>query len=167
MHHVIDSVQDNQQKFSVIKLASRIDRAHFIFDLFLACKNIELKPEKSGIFPKDMPPLTKYEQYQISRYMIQFDDYNQWAYKLLTSDQQMQIQQCALAYIKKGCILYSIVESAKLNGLIPFEYLKYLLEVMPTMKLNEENLDKILPWAKELPNHVKTPCGRIDFVEEK
>ena len=66
-----------------------------------------------------------------------------------------------------SCILYSIVESAKLNGLIPFEYLKYLLEVMPTMKLNEENLDKILPWSKELPNHVKTPCNSVDFTEEK
>ena len=66
-----------------------------------------------------------------------------------------------------SCILYSIVESAKLNGLIPFEYLKYILEIMPTMKLNEENLDKILPWSQELPSYIKTPCNSMDIVEEK
>ena len=66
-----------------------------------------------------------------------------------------------------SCILYSIVESAKLNGLIPFEYLKYILEIMPTMRLNEENIDRLLPWSKELPIDVKTPCNHVDFEEEK
>lgn len=60
-----------------------------------------------------------------------------------------------------------MVESAKRNGLIPFEYLKYVLEVMPTMKLSEENIDKLLPWSKELPDYVKTSCASIDFEEEK
>lgn len=66
-----------------------------------------------------------------------------------------------------SCILYSVVESAKLNGLIPFEYLKYVLEVMPTMKLSDENIDGLLPWSKELPSYVKTPCTSMNFVEEK
>lgn len=66
-----------------------------------------------------------------------------------------------------SCILYSIVESAKLNGLIPFEYLKYILEIMPTMKLSEENIDRLLPWSKELPSHIKTPSNNVDFEEEK
>lgn len=66
-----------------------------------------------------------------------------------------------------SCIIYSVVESAKLNGLIPFEYLKYVLEVMPTMKLSKEKIDSLLPWSKELPSHIKTPSKNVDFEEEK
>lgn len=65
-----------------------------------------------------------------------------------------------------SCILYSIVESAKLNGLIPYEYLKYVLDTMPTMKLNEENIDRILPWSIELPTRIKIPTGTSMDLEE-
>jgi len=40
-------------------------------------------------------------------------------------------------------MMYSIVETAKANGLIPFDYLRYLLEQLPT---NPENIDYLLPW---------------------
>ena len=62
-----------------------------------------------------------------------------------------------------SCILYSIVESAKLNGLIPFEYLKYILEIMPTMMHSEENIDRLLPWLKELSSYVNTPFNPVHF----
>ena len=34
-----------------------------------------------------------------------------------------------------SCIIYSIVETAKRNNLIPYEYMKYLLEQMPGIPL--------------------------------
>jgi len=55
---------------------------------------------------------------------------------------------------KASAVVYSIVESAKENGLNPFEYLKYLFETLPNMDLNPGNmemLDPLLPWNIQLP----------------
>ena len=54
---------------------------------------------------------------------------------------------------ESSAIIYSIIETAKENNLIPFEYLKYLFEKLPNMDIaNMEELDKLLPWSKELPS---------------
>ena len=49
---------------------------------------------------------------------------------------------------RSSAILYSIIETAKANGLIPYDYLVTLFEELP--KLNDENkereLEKLLPW---------------------
>ncbi|RKZ58517.1 MAG: IS66 family transposase [Gammaproteobacteria bacterium] len=44
---------------------------------------------------------------------------------------------------RASAMMYSVVETAKANGLIPFDYLRYLLEQLPT---NPENIDYLLPW---------------------
>jgi len=43
-----------------------------------------------------------------------------------------------------------IVETAKENGLIPFEYLRYLFERLPN--LGDGDLDELLPWSPSLPD---------------
>ncbi|OLR54939.1 hypothetical protein BHK98_01905 [Hornefia porci] len=50
-------------------------------------------------------------------------------------------------------IAYSIVETAKANGLKPYEYMKYLLEVIPQHMddTNLDFLDDLLPWSNTLP----------------
>lgn len=50
-------------------------------------------------------------------------------------------------------IIYSIAETAKANGLIPFEYFKYVLEQMPQhQKLDDlDYIDDLLPWSDKLP----------------
>ena len=52
---------------------------------------------------------------------------------------------------------YSIIESAKLNGLNVFAYLSHLLTELP--KLGDvpdtEQIDKLLPWSDELPEFCK------------
>ncbi|WML55710.1 IS66 family transposase [Neobacillus sp. PS3-12] len=59
---------------------------------------------------------------------------------------------------KASAIIYSIVETAKENGLNPYYYLRYLFEKLPNIDLTDKNdLDKVLPWSKTLP----TVC--IDF----
>jgi hypothetical protein len=48
------------------------------------------------------------------------------------------------------------VETAKENGLNPFEYLKFLFEKMPNMNLDDKlAFDEILPWSKTLPEICK------------
>ena len=58
---------------------------------------------------------------------------------------------------KSSAVIYSLVETAKENGLNPYAYFKYLLTELP--KLKEFNTDqeesaameRLLPWANELP----------------
>lgn len=57
--------------------------------------------------------------------------------------------------------IYSIVETAKENGLIPFHYLSYLFETLPNLHINEENaLDELLPWSASLPLFCRTTTAR-------
>ena len=53
-------------------------------------------------------------------------------------------------------MIYSIVETAKENGLDPFEYLKYLFETLPGLdRKSQQALDTILPWSESLPHTCK------------
>ncbi len=57
---------------------------------------------------------------------------------------------------KSSAIIYSIVETAKENKLKPFEYLKYLLDKLPNIDINDHSeLDKLLPWSEALPDECK------------
>ena len=62
-----------------------------------------------------------------------------------------------------SAVIYSITETAKLNGLNPYYYLDHLLteipKLLPPKKNDEEQkmpdrsqLEKLLPWSKELPD---------------
>jgi transposase len=54
--------------------------------------------------------------------------------------------------------LYSIVETAKENGLIPFEYVKYLLERLPNVDTKAPAaIDQLLPWSQTLPDNCRKP----------
>ena len=46
-----------------------------------------------------------------------------------------------------SAVLYSLIETAKANGLTPFNYLMFLLEELPKQP---ENLDDLMPWNVEL-----------------
>lgn len=53
---------------------------------------------------------------------------------------------------RASAIIYSIVETAKENGLNPYYYLRYLFEKLPNIDLTDKNaLDKVLPWSTTLP----------------
>ena len=41
---------------------------------------------------------------------------------------------------------YSIIETAKLNGLEPYYYLKYLLTELPVYQKNNRDIEELLPW---------------------
>jgi hypothetical protein len=44
-------------------------------------------------------------------------------------------------------MLYSIIETAKANGLIPFDYLRYVLQAIAE---HPADIDRLLPWNVNL-----------------
>ena len=62
-----------------------------------------------------------------------------------------------------SCIIYSIVQTAIMNHLIPFEYIKYLLEQMPGKALTDKFIETLLPWSGQLPEYVKAPSENTDI----
>lgn len=62
-----------------------------------------------------------------------------------------------------SAIVFSIVETAKENGLKPFEYIKYLLEKLPNSDINDQAvLDSLLPWSIDLPVFCKNNIDDIN-----
>ena len=57
---------------------------------------------------------------------------------------------------KASAIVYSVIETAKENGLIPFNYLQYLFERLPNMDLQDQAaLEELLPWSETLPQECR------------
>lgn len=53
---------------------------------------------------------------------------------------------------KASATIYSIIETAKENGLNPYTYLTYLFEKLPNMDVQDKSvLDALLPWSDTLP----------------
>lgn len=44
-----------------------------------------------------------------------------------------------------SCGIYSLIETAKMNGLNPYEYLMHLFKMVPVIE-SDEDFDKLLPW---------------------
>ena len=62
--------------------------------------------------------------------------------------------------------IYSLVETAKENGLNPYAYLTYLFEQLPNIAANDpkslvahdpKSLDALLPWSDQLPTYCQVP----------
>jgi transposase len=47
---------------------------------------------------------------------------------------------------KASAVLYSLIETAKANGLNPYEYLIHVFERIPLVKKSSD-LEELLPWA--------------------
>jgi transposase len=60
---------------------------------------------------------------------------------------------------KSSAVIYSLVETAKENGLSPFPYLTYLFEQLPNINLKDtEALDQLLPWAQPIQAKFRIPA---------
>ena len=51
-----------------------------------------------------------------------------------------------------SAIVYSVIETAKENKLKPFDYLKFVFE---KIQHGEIEIEKMLPWSRDIPNEVK------------
>jgi transposase len=63
---------------------------------------------------------------------------------------------------RSSAVIYSVTETAKLNQLNIYYYLKYLLETIPSLMDEEGNVEKgklepLLPWSKSMPSHCYKP----------
>ena len=56
---------------------------------------------------------------------------------------------------ESSSIYYSIVETAKENSLNPYQYIKFLLENLPTAKTSD--LESLMPWSEMLPDYCRVP----------
>ena len=63
-------------------------------------------------------------------------------------------------------VIYSIIETAIENGLDPFRYIKYLLEVLPDTTTN--GVDALLPWSADLPEDCRSYAAikKMEKVED-
>ncbi len=54
---------------------------------------------------------------------------------------------------KASAAIYSVIETAKENGLHPYNYLKYLFEQLPQIadQLDAATLESLMPWSTALP----------------
>lgn len=60
-----------------------------------------------------------------------------------------------------GAAIYSVTETAKLNGLRPYRYVEYLLTELPKIRdaegnMDETKLDLLMPWSPELPDECRS-----------
>jgi transposase len=55
---------------------------------------------------------------------------------------------------RASAVVYSVIETAKENGLKPFDYLKFIFETMPNITTSQ--IDALLPWGETLPACCKT-----------
>jgi len=51
-----------------------------------------------------------------------------------------------------SAMLYSLIETAKANGLTPFDYLHHLLTELPRQS---RDIEQLLPWNVDLPKNIK------------
>ena len=60
---------------------------------------------------------------------------------------------------QSSAVIYSLVETAKENGLAPFPYLTYLFEQLPNINLKDtEALDLLLPWSEPIQAKFRVPA---------
>ena len=70
---------------------------------------------------------------------------------------------------KANAVMYSLVESAKLNNLNIEKYINYLLTELPQEEnlQDEKVLSKYLPWSKELPEDILNFEGTYEEINFK
>ena len=55
---------------------------------------------------------------------------------------------------KQSSIYFSMIETAKMNDLDPYKYLRYVLERMSKEKQEDQLIQELLPYSKKLPREL-------------
>lgn len=66
-----------------------------------------------------------------------------------------------------SAIAYSMVETAKDNGLDAFKYLNYVFSKMPGILDEPEGIKGLLPWSPQVQEECHAPVGRKDHPRSK
>lgn len=61
-----------------------------------------------------------------------------------------------------SAMIFSVIETAKENGIIPFKYLIYLLKTLPNVDVEDQSvLDPLMPWSETLPESCRLKNHRL------
>ena len=52
--------------------------------------------------------------------------------------------------------VYSLLETARANGLNPYKYMEYILEARPDEKMTDKELEALSPWNENIKNCAKS-----------
>jgi len=64
-----------------------------------------------------------------------------------------------------SAMIFSMIETARANGVKPFEYLTHLLKTLPNVDVKDNSvLDSLMPWSENIPNYCKLV---VDVSKEK
>ena len=68
---------------------------------------------------------------------------------------------------KTNAVMYSIIESAKINKLNIQKYINYILKELPQIEnmQKEEEIKKYLPWSENLPNEIRNYEGEYEDLK--
>jgi hypothetical protein len=139
------------------KLVQRQDRAKPLLDQFKAWldKSAIQVPPKSAIgkaIAYSLGQWLKLERY-IENGNLQIDNNRaERAIKPFVIGRKNWLFSNTSNGAQASAMLYSLIETAKANGLTPFDYLHHLLEELPKKPLD---IEQLLPWKVDLPKNIK------------
>ena len=69
---------------------------------------------------------------------------------------------------KIGAIIYSLIETAKANGVEPYAYLTLVLTDMQDMgrTFSNEDLESFMPWSEELKKSIASRTKPVPLTED-
>jgi len=65
---------------------------------------------------------------------------------------------------ESSSIYYSLIETAKENNINPYQYIKFLLEQLPTAKSSD--LETLMPWSENIPEYCRIPVKASNIKQE-
>jgi hypothetical protein len=51
---------------------------------------------------------------------------------------------------------YSLIETAKANGVDPYRYIRFVLSARPSDKMSDEEIETLMPWDKNVIQKLST-----------
>ena len=63
--------------------------------------------------------------------------------------------------LKLNCCLYSVIETAKANGLAAEKYLVYLFEMLANSEIKERDIqEKCMTWSENIPDVLRVKTSK-------
>jgi transposase len=67
-----------------------------------------------------------------------------------------------------AAVVFSLIETAKANGLLPFQYLTYVFKNAPNIDVNNPDVLKtLLPFRENLPDYIYSPISKTAIRKRK